>query len=534
MKILRNISRILIGIVFIFSGFVKVIDPLGYSYKFIEYFDAMGLTFMSGGSLVFAMLMAAAELLLGIALFFNLVPKFSAWVLLLFMIMFTPLTLWLAVANPVTDCGCFGDALVITNWQTFFKNLIIDVFVVIIFLQRAKYKPAYNAFFQWSLACIFILAVFGLEFYCLKNLPIVDFRPYHIGANIKEGMSIPDYEKNNLPIIENVFIYEKDNIQKEFILKGSKLIDLSDNTEHDYSVFTNEWKFVDRKDKIIKAGYVPPIHDFTIQPVYIEGFSAEPADDIFVNLNDYKFIYSNKEGLTEQFGINNLPDSSWTFQTVAINNNLITIDVSKIVLNYSTPENTEQLFSIKNLPSTNYKFLFADDYVIQDNNPKLKYGEDIANYILNNNNFSFLAIMTKLEDANENYLKSLDNVAIFCNENGYDFYCLTGSTEDGIRTFIEKHNPHYYFYNTDQTTLKTIIRSNPGLVLLRNGIVLNKWSGNKIPEFNAQKDLQADSMSKNLIKRNNYLYLGFALSLFVFMAIFHIIYNWMLKKKIIL
>ena len=106
------------------------------------------------------------------------------------MLFFTPLTLWLAVANPVSDCGCFGDALILTNWQTFYKNLIILAFVAVIFMSRKKYKPAYNMFFQWTLGILFTIAATLVSVYSLRNLPVIDFRPYHIGASIPEGMII--------------------------------------------------------------------------------------------------------------------------------------------------------------------------------------------------------------------------------------------------------------------------------------------------------------------------------------------------------
>src|SRR5690554_3015268 len=290
MKFLRNFSRLFTGIIFIFSGFVKVIDTLGSAYKFTDYFVAMHLDFLNEGALVFTILMSIAELIIGIALVFNLLPKIAAWLLLLFMAFFTPLTLWLAVADPVSDCGCFGDAIILTNWQTFYKNLVILAFTIIVFWQRKLFKPAYNLFNQWALTIAFTIASFVLTLYCLYNLPIVDFRPYHIGANIQEGMQIPEEEKENVDIYESVFIYEKNGEQKEY-----SETELPDST----------WTFVNADHKLVKKGYEPPIHDFTIEPIFVPGYSPEPENK-YVNPWDLEFEFT-KDGETITCDLDSLP-----------------------------------------------------------------------------------------------------------------------------------------------------------------------------------------------------------------------------------
>ncbi len=534
MKYIRNISRILVGVIFIFSGFVKVVDPIGYSIKFMEYFEAMGLTFMADGSLVFAFLMAAAELLLGIALLFNLLPKFSAWLLFLFMVLFTPLTLWLAITDAVGDCGCFGDAIVLSNWETFIKNIIIDVFMIIIFVQKSKFKPYFNLFFQLCFAVIFTVAVFALEFYCYKNLPILDFRPYRIGVNIKDAMSIPDSEKDNLPVYNTFLTYSKSGVEKEFKLDKNNIIDIESNKSYVFSDFAKEWTFVKSESKIVQEGYVPPIHDFTITPVYIEGYSEEPADDIFIDYNDYLFCFV-KDGIFQNYPINEFPDSSWTFVDIINVNSEIELNPNDITAKYLLPDGvTETNVSLFNLPQLGSTFVEADDYIITDNNYKLKYGENIVDDILNSDKYSFLVVSSKLDEMDEEYVNDLVKLHEYCDSNNYDFYLLTSSTDDDIKTFINKNKVKLPFYSTDETTLKTIIRSNPGVLLLRDAVVLNKWPNKDISKiYNSSNDLQSNILTLQQDKKDNLLIITYSLSLFLFMSLIFALVAHLTKKKIL-
>ena len=192
MKFLLNICRILIGLVFIFSGFVKGIDPLGSDYKFTDYFNAFGMSWMNFSALFFSFLLSMAEFIIGICLFLNIKTKLASWGALLFMAVFTPLTLILAIKNPVTDCGCFGDALVLTNWETFFKNIILLVMVLLVFFNRNRFKSIFNVLEQSVILTGSIIFMFCIEMYSYRHLPILDFRPYAVGANITEGMTIPE------------------------------------------------------------------------------------------------------------------------------------------------------------------------------------------------------------------------------------------------------------------------------------------------------------------------------------------------------
>lgn len=515
MKFLRNFSRIITGIIFIFSGFVKVIDPLGSAYKFTDYFTALSLDFLIQGALVFAIIMSVAELIIGIALLFNLVPKLASWGLLLFMGFFTPLTLWLAAANPVSDCGCFGDALILTNWQTFYKNLIILAFTIIVFISRKKFKPLYNSFFQWSLGVGFVIVSTFLAIYCIRNLPVIDFRPYHIGANIPEGMLIPQDQKANKDIYESTFIYEKDGKQQEFT--PDKLPDTT-------------WKFIDAKHVLLKEGYKPPIHDFTIEPVFVPGYSPEPVDDIYVNLWEAQFIFS-KNGETIYCTLDSLPDSSWKFEQADYESEL---NPDFIILTYLGADGAEKVFNINSLPASEYILLDAEYTPGKQANANLPYGENVTATVLEDTSYYFFAVMTSLRDSNKKFLDRLNKTAQFCNNNGYKFYCLTASNLDEITTFIKQNKPNYQFYNTDPITLKTIIRSSPGLVLVKNGTIINKWAGRNIPNFeNFNKELSAFSISEHQNDKDFYKEIIFILSTLLFMSLFHIFYLWLMKNKYI-
>jgi len=514
MKLLRNFSRIFVGIVFIYSGFVKVIDPLGSAYKFGDYFIALNLEFLNSMALTMSILLSVAELLIGIALLFNLLPKIASWAVLLFMALFTPLTLWLAAANPVADCGCFGDALILTNWQTFFKNIIILVFVVIIFLQRKKFKPLYGQFWQWAVGVVMVGASFWLAFYCLINLPIIDFRAYHIGANIQEGMLIPDEEKDNVDVYESVFVYEKDGKQKEFLTEN-----LPDST----------WTFIDADHKLVTEGYHAPIHDFTIEPVYLPGISPEPADEMYVNLYEAEFAFA-KDGETAFYTIDALPDSTWTFQKIVYEEEL---DPYLIKLIYLTPEGNEEYFTVYTRPGEGYVFLDSE-YSIEQDFQAIPYGEDITDLILADDNYFFFLVMTHVDNAKTKNLDRINKIAAFCEQADIKFYCLTASNTEDIVEFIKEHDPVYDFYNTDPITLKTIVRSNPGLLLVKGGTIIDKWSSKNIPDINdLQTELLAKSITEHHSEKQTNLVLNYILVLLLFMASFHILHTWMVKNKYI-
>lgn len=389
MKLIRNICRILVGLLFIYSGFVKGVDPLGSNYKFIDYFNAFHLSWMNGTALFFSFLLSLAEFLIGLSLFLNIKTKWAAWGAMLFMAVFTPLTLILAIKNPVTDCGCFGDALVLTNWETFWKNIIILALTLVVFMQKEKFKSIFNFLEQTTLVIISAFFMLGIEFHCYRHLPIIDFRPYAIGKNITEGMTIPEGAPH-------------DEYEITLQYRNKQTGEIKDFTEENYPwQDTLNWEYVNSSEKLIKEGFKAPIHDFIIE------------------------------------------------------------------------------------------------------HPEMG---DITQDILQDNGYTFLVVSYNINKANPANQEKLNKLAAYAQENGYQFYGLSASLGDDIQKYTEAHHINYEFCSTDEIQLKTIIRSNPGLVLLHGGTVIQKWGHRDLPEVEELKDknLMAYCLSKQQNQTDKY------------------------------
>ena len=249
--IIGSTARTLLALTFLFSGFVKAVDPLGTVYKIEDYLKAFGGFFTDLLPLagVAAVCLIATEWLLGVCLLCNVRTQVTSWLTLAFYLFMTPLTLWIALTNPISDCGCFGDAIVLTNWQTFWKNVVFLTLVIILLCC----KKAIPQLWSWWAELIIVLlgagAVAGIMAYSYTHLPPMDFRPYKIGNHIPTLMEIPeDAEPDQYEV---TLIYAKDGVEQEFTLENYPSTDPS-------------WKFVDQKSKLIKKGYVAPIHDFEI------------------------------------------------------------------------------------------------------------------------------------------------------------------------------------------------------------------------------------------------------------------------------
>ena len=361
-KIAVEISRVILGLVFIFSGFVKAVDPWGGAYKIIDYFSAFKLEELNFWALPLSFLQAAVEFGVGVCLLIGVYRRFNSILALLIMLFMTPLTLYLAIANPVTDCGCFGDALVITNWETFYKNIFLLIAAIIVFLWYRLMTSCFSRKGYFSAALWVYLFIIGVSLYCFHYLPVLDFRPYKIGVNIPEKMEIPENAETDVYKVR--LIYSKDGIQKEFTLE-------------DYPKGDSAWTFVDSKSELIKKGYQPPIHDFSIT----------------------------------------------------------TLD-----------------------------------------------GNDITGEALANPSYTFLLIAHKLDKANDSNVDKINDIYDFSKSKGYNFYALTSSLPDEIQGWIENTGAEYPFCTTDDITLKTIIRSNPGLLLIKDGTIINKWPNTRLPD----------------------------------------------------
>ena len=362
LKMTVNLCRIIVALTFIFSGFVKAIDPIGLQYKLQDYLGAIGIPgFLPDWMLlIMAVLLAAVEFCMGIFLLFAIQRRLISKLIVVFMSIMTLITVWLVVANPVKDCGCFGDALHLTNTETLVKNIILLGCSIVIMrrpLAMFRFISESNQWIVINYTIVFIFVCSGLSLY---YLPLFDFRPYRIGTNIPRGMEIPkDAEQ---PLFETTFIMEKGGQRKEFTLN-----DYPDST----------WKFIDSKTVQVKEGYIPPIHDFSV----------------------------------------------------------------------------------------------ADR----------KTGKDLTDSVLRHKGYTFLLIAPYLERADDSNFGDIDQLYEYAQTYNIPFYCLTASTAKAIQRWRDITGAEYPFCITDETTLKTIVRSNPGLLLLKDGTIINKWSHNQLP-----------------------------------------------------
>ena len=318
-KYATNICRFLLAAMFIFSGFVKAVDPLGFFYKLGDYTQAFGMADWMPPFLlmIFAIALSAVEFVVGAYLLFGIRRGIATYSALLLMVCMTPLTLYLAIANPVHDCGCFGDAWVLTNWQTFGKNVILLLMTILVFWRRRLIIPFFSRKSAWLVSMFTIIYVLSLSFYCLKNLPILDFRPYKVGTNILQAMEISE------------------------------------------------------------DGAMPTINDFWIT--------------------------------------------------------------------------------------------------------ELETGEDITYNILEDEGYTFLLVAHRIEQADDKHIDLINELYDYAADNDYGFYALTSSSEQEIEEWRDWTGADYPFGIVDDTELKTVIRSNPGLLLIKNGTIMGKWSNDNIP-----------------------------------------------------
>ncbi len=312
-----TIIRFVLAAVFIFSGFVKAIDPLGSTYKFEDYLTAFGTPFSNLSFMAFpaAIALSTLELAIGFSFLFKIKPKTTSIIALLFMLVMLPLTLYIALYNPVTDCGCFGDALVISNWATFYKNIVITLFIVALLVFNKRVYRFFMPAAEWAMITVFVIIGVGISLHSYYHLPILDFRPYKVGVNIPEAMKIP--EGMPLDKYETKLIYEKGGVDKEFTLEN-------------YPKNDSTWRFVGQKSILIEKGYEPAIHDFNI----VDENGIDLTDNLIHHAGKVHFVIMYDLGKSNR---NEVAKTEKLFQQAKQNNETfyaLTASTDEVIANF--------------------------------------------------------------------------------------------------------------------------------------------------------------------------------------------------------
>jgi uncharacterized membrane protein YphA (DoxX/SURF4 family) len=366
MKTLVKICAILVGLLFIFSGFVKADDPVGFAIKLQEYFDkdALNLPWLNGFALTFSIIIPIVEMVLGFMILIGARRKFTLWMLLLTILFFSFLTFYTAHYNKVLECGCFGDAIPMTPWMSFGKNMVLLFLIIILFLGSKHIKPAFSGMGENSLVGLFTIASIAFSMYCYNYLPVIDFRPYKPGTDIKKSMQgVPDV------------------LKYYYTLKNKKTGATQEFAQFPPN-YQDTWDYVSNRTEVIKKGIEPKIKDFTI---------TSPS------------------------------------------------------------------------------------------------GNDVTDSVLSNPDYNFLLVSSSLSEANVNaeVIKKINDLSADCIKHNIKFICLTSSGDDEIQKYTQKYQAPYSFYTTDNTVLRTMIRSNPGLILIKAGVVIADWHYHSIPDYNS-------------------------------------------------
>ncbi|MCZ4225571.1 BT_3928 family protein [Pedobacter rhodius] len=371
-NIALTFSRIFVGVLFIFSGLIKANDPLGFGYKLQEYFEVFHMDFLSPIATGIAILLCTLEIVLGALLLFGFLGKKVAWGLLLLIIFFTLLTFVSAFFKVVTSCGCFGDAIPLTPWQSFSKDLILLVLIVYIFLKKDLIQPAFKkASTQRNLTVVVVIISLLFGLYTYNFLPVIDFLPYKVGAHIPSLMVIPPGEK-------------PDEFQIMYHLKNKATKAEKDMSDKDYLKTEiwkdNNWEIVGEPTKtLVKKGYDPKIKD------------------------------------------------------------LIITDAS---------------------------------------------GTDYTKELIENPYYSLVFVAYSLNDTNAKAIGDLNALAMNATQQfNIRTVLLTSNSAADAARFIKKNNLFSEVFYADAVPLKSMVRANPGILLLKNGVVINKWHFHNVPTF---------------------------------------------------
>ena len=373
MKFITQIARILVGVLFIFSGVIKLNDPVGFSYKLDEYFapDVLNLPFLQPMALEFAIFIVILEVLLGLALLLGYWKKITIWLLFGMIVFFTFLTFYSAYFNKVTDCGCFGDAIPLNPWQSFYKDLILSVLIILIMINKKYIQPLFSRPLSVGIMIVGLLACILFANRVLNHLPVWDFRPYAEGLSVVDGMK--SAEELGLQPTRYGTVYTMKNTASGEETKVDSDVYISEKwyEKEGWEMMTDETETV-----VLEKGYEPPVHDFILS-----------LDDM---------------------------------------------DITDSIL--STPR-------------------------------------------------IFLMVSYQMEKTNAGAYPALNDFALAAEEAGVPFLGVSASLPGTIEKMRHELQTPFPIGVMDETTLKTIVRSNPGVLLLENGKVVRKWHHNDLPEF---------------------------------------------------
>ena len=359
MKKLTAFARIIVGLLFIFSGFIKANDPLGFSYKLREYFEVFNFNWMLPLSLFLAIFICIFEIIVGFSILIGSKVKLTLLFLSLMMIFFTFLTFYSAYYNKVTSCGCFGDAIPLTPWQSFYKDVILCALTAILIIGRNNTKPMFNKFIENAALILFLIGVTLFPLYTSNYLPVIDFRPYKIGTNLYN--SIPEH-------IRMKFYYTM-------------------------------------KNKITSQ---------------IQEFEKYPSD------STWEYKSSRQEPINKSIH----PTEHFEMQTID--------------------------------------------------------GDDKRDSLITLKSYSFILVEYDLDHADRHCQSRINDFAQLCENDHISFVALTSSPFSLIKEFRkEVQDPVYKFYRSpDDVPLKAMIRSNPGLIMLKDSVVVAQWPFRSLPSYN--------------------------------------------------
>ncbi|MCX2576249.1 BT_3928 family protein [Pedobacter sandarakinus] len=371
-KTVLSFSRFFVGILFVFSGLIKANDPLGFGYKLQEYFEVFHLDFLNPMAAGIAILLCTLEIVLGMLLILGFWSRKVTWGLLALIVFFTLLTFVSAAFKVVTSCGCFGDAIPLTPWQSFGKDLILLLLIIILFLNRDLIKPIYKKEgTQRNITFLIVLISFGFGLYTYNVLPVIDFLPYKVGAHIPSLMIIPEGEK-------------PDEYEIMYHLKNKKTNDEKDMSDKAYlktEIWKDEnWEIIGEPTKrLVKKGFEPKIKDL------------------------------------------NITDAS---------------------------------------------------------------GTDYTKEIIENPYYSLIIVAYDLKNTNKNAIGKLNAIAINATQQfNIRTVLLTANSAQDAEVFVKENNLFSEVFYADAVPLKSMVRANPGILLLKNGVVVNKWHNHNMPTF---------------------------------------------------